>query len=284
MKGKQKKALSHIEENLPDISSDQTMMGVIWQNLIDNAFKYSQKKENPEISIWAEVDRTGVTYFIKDNGSGFDMRHYQKLFGIFQRLHSQQEFDGTGVGLANVQRTINKHNGTIFRSWRAGQRCHIPILFTLLKTLVMNKENTIDLLLVEDRQEDAELALMALEKHKLLNNIKWVRDGQEALDFLFCEGQFSDRKNVVNPKLTLLDLKMPKVSGLEVIEAVRSNPQTKTIPTVALTTSREHNDRLDANDLEANSYIVKPVDYENFSTCVRELGFYCLLLNESQLK
>lgn len=102
-----------IEENLPDISSDRTMVGVIWQNLIDNAFKYSQKTENPEISIWAEVDRKGVTYFVKDNGSGFDMRHYQKLFGIFQRLHSQEEFDGTGVGLANVQRIINKHNGTI---------------------------------------------------------------------------------------------------------------------------------------------------------------------------
>ncbi|MDB2657343.1 PAS domain-containing protein [Crocinitomicaceae bacterium] len=102
-----------IEENLPDISSDRTMVGVIWQNLIDNAFKYSQKKENTEISIRAEVDRSGVTYFVKDTENGFDMRHYQKLFGVFQRLHSQQEFEGTGVGLANVQRIINKHNGTI---------------------------------------------------------------------------------------------------------------------------------------------------------------------------
>lgn len=148
----------------------------------------------------------------------------------------------------------------------------------------MHKENTIDLLLVEDRPEDAELALMALERHKLLNNIKWVRDGQEALDFLFCEGDYADRKDAVNPKLILLDIKMPKVSGLEVIEAVRNNPETKTIPIVALTTSREQNDRLDAYNLGANSYIVKPVDFENFSTCVKELGFYWLLLNEPPLK
>ncbi len=148
----------------------------------------------------------------------------------------------------------------------------------------MNKENIVDLLLVEDRPEDAELALLALEKHKLLNNIKWVKDGQEALDFLFCEGEYSYREGADNPKLILMDIKMPKISGLEVIEAVRKNPKTKTIPVVALTTSREQNDRLDAYNLGVNSYIVKPVAFENFSECVRELGFYWLLLNEPPLK
>ncbi len=102
-----------IMDDLPDIPSDHTMLGVIWQNLIDNAFKYSQHTESAKIQIWAETDEKGVTYFVKDNGSGFDMRHYDKLFGIFQRLHSQNEFEGTGVGLANVQRIIKKHNGTI---------------------------------------------------------------------------------------------------------------------------------------------------------------------------
>ncbi|MDB2657342.1 response regulator [Crocinitomicaceae bacterium] len=148
----------------------------------------------------------------------------------------------------------------------------------------MSNQNTVDLLLVEDRPEDAELALMALKRHKLLNNIKWVKDGQEALDFLFFEGAYAHRKGAANPKLILLDIKMPKVSGLEVIEAVRKNPTTKTIPIVALTTSREQNDRLDAYNLGANSYIVKPVEFENFSECVRELGFYWLLLNEPPLK
>lgn len=147
----------------------------------------------------------------------------------------------------------------------------------------MNTENVVDLLLVEDRPEDAELAILALENHKLLNNIKWVKDGQEALDFLFCEGEYMHRDGASNPKLILLDIKMPKVNGLEVIEAVRSNPSTKMIPIVALTTSREQNDRLEAYNLGANSYIVKPVAFENFSECVRELGFYWLLLNEPPL-
>lgn len=147
----------------------------------------------------------------------------------------------------------------------------------------MKEENIINLLLVEDRAEDAELALMALEKHKLINNIKWVKDGQEALDFLFCQNDYSNRSNLNNPKLILLDLKMPKVDGLQVIEKVRSNPKTHSIPIVALTTSREDHDRVKAYDLGVNSYIVKPVDFDNFSKCVQELGFYWLLLNEPPL-
>lgn len=110
-----------IDSDIPDVSSDRTMIGVIWQNLIDNAFKYSEKKEKPKIHIRAEANRSGVTYFVKDNGSGFDMRHADKLFGIFQRLHSHEEFEGTGVGLANVQRIICKHNGTISATGEVGK-------------------------------------------------------------------------------------------------------------------------------------------------------------------
>mmetsp|Transcript_3626 Transcript_3626/g.4847 ORF Transcript_3626/g.4847 Transcript_3626/m.4847 type:complete len:148 (-) Transcript_3626:933-1376(-) len=143
------------------------------------------------------------------------------------------------------------------------------------------KEHTIaNLLLVEDRTEDAELAMMALEKHKLINQIKWVKDGQEALDFLFCQNEYADRSKNNNPKLILLDLKMPKVNGLEVIQAVKNNPDTSNIPIVALTTSREDKDRIEAYNLGVNSYIVKPVDFDNFTKSVQELGFYWLLLNE----
>jgi len=102
-----------IDGVIPDIPSDKIMMEVVWQNLIDNAFKYSQKKSIAEIKIWAEQNDLGVIYYIADKGSGFDMRFYDKLFGVFQRLHSTEEFEGTGVGLANVQRIIEKHNGTI---------------------------------------------------------------------------------------------------------------------------------------------------------------------------
>lgn len=140
--------------------------------------------------------------------------------------------------------------------------------------------NIINLLLVEDRAEDAELALLALNKHKLVNQIKWVKDGQEALDFLFCQGEYVNRGNEINPKLILLDLKMPKVDGLEVIKAVRNNPKTQNIPIVALTTSREDQDKIKAYNLGVNSYIVKPVDFDNFTKSVQELGFYWLLLNE----
>lgn len=146
----------------------------------------------------------------------------------------------------------------------------------------MNKmeNNIINLLLVEDRETDAELAMLALQDHKLINTIKWVKDGEEALDFLFARNEYADRTDASNPKLVLLDLKMPKLSGLDVLREIRSNEKTKKIPVVVLTTSREERDRVEAYDLGVNSYIVKPVDFDNFTRSVQELGFYWLLLNE----
>lgn len=138
----------------------------------------------------------------------------------------------------------------------------------------------VDILLVEDRDEDAELAMMALQDHKLANNIVRVKDGQEALDFLFAQNDFSDRINAKRPKVVLLDLKMPKVDGIEVLKQIRNEPKTKTMPVVVLTTSNEERDRVEAYNLGVNSYIVKPVDFEQFSKSVRELGMYWLLLNE----
>lgn len=142
------------------------------------------------------------------------------------------------------------------------------------------QQHITNILLVEDRQADAELAIMALERHKLINNIQWVRDGQEALDFLFAEGDYAHRFNSPNPQLILLDLKMPKVDGLEVLEKIRSNPRTQLIPVVVLTTSREDKDLSEAYKLGVNSYILKPVDFDNFASSVQQLGFYWLLLNE----
>ena len=138
----------------------------------------------------------------------------------------------------------------------------------------------IDLLLVEDRVEDAELALMALQENNLTNKIKWVKDGQEALDFLFSENEYSQRTGVRPPRLILLDLKMPKVDGIEVLRKIRKNPITKNIPVVVLTTSKEEQDRIEAYNLGVNSYIVKPVGFDNFMKSVKDVGFYWLLLNE----
>jgi len=141
-------------------------------------------------------------------------------------------------------------------------------------------ENKIDILLVEDNANDAELAIRALRKNNVARNIIHLKDGEEALDFLFGNGQYAGRNTDNKPRLILLDLKMPKVSGLEVLEKIKSNELTKTIPVVMLTSSKEHPDVEKSYLLGANSYIVKPVDFENFSKVVNDLGIYWLLLSQ----
>lgn len=140
-------------------------------------------------------------------------------------------------------------------------------------------EEAIDILLVEDSPEDEELALHALRQRKLANNIVVTRDGEEALDFIFRSGQYANRPNS-QPKLILLDLKLPKIDGLEVLRRIKQNEATRTIPVVVMTSSREDRDLTGAYRYGVNSYIVKPVDFEQFTQCVQQLGFYWLLLNQ----
>jgi two-component system, response regulator len=137
----------------------------------------------------------------------------------------------------------------------------------------------IEILLVEDNLHDAELAIRALRKHHLANNILHLKDGAAALDFLFGTGEYEARNTEDKPKVILLDLKMPKVTGIEVLEKIKSNPLTSMIPVVVLTSSKENPDVDICYTLGANSYIVKPVEFENFSKAVSEVGFYWLLLN-----
>ena len=133
----------------------------------------------------------------------------------------------------------------------------------------------IEILLVEDNPNDVELALHALKKNNLSNRIEVVRDGAEALDFIFGKEADSNR-----PKVILLDLKLPKVDGLEVLKRLKSDPQTRSIPVVMLTSSREECDIVKSYQLGVNSYIVKPVDFEQFTEAVRQLGLYWLLMNQ----
>ena len=142
-------------------------------------------------------------------------------------------------------------------------------------------ENHVEILLVEDNPQDLELTKRALRKGNLTNNIHVARDGAEALEFLFCEGAHAARKIEDGPKLILLDLKLPKVDGLEVLKRVKSDPRTKTIPVVVLTSSKEQNDVVESYQLGVNSYIVKPVNFEGFSAAVLEVGMYWLLLNQA---
>jgi len=140
-------------------------------------------------------------------------------------------------------------------------------------------EGVIDILLVEDSPEDEELALHALRQRKLANNIVVTHDGEEALDFIFRSGPYANRANS-HPKLILLDLKLPKIDGLEVLRRIKEDEVTRSIPVVVMTSSREDRDLSVAYRFGVNSYIVKPVDFEQFTMCVQQLGFYWLLLNQ----
>jgi len=132
---------------------------------------------------------------------------------------------------------------------------------------------------VEDNPNDIELTLHAFKKNKLTNRIHVVRDGAEALEFLFATGAYAGRDSADWPKVILLDIKLPKVDGLEVLRQIKNDARTRTIPVVLLTSSREERDILESYRLGSNSYIVKPVEFDQFTSAVRELGMYWLLLN-----
>ncbi|MBU2492402.1 MAG: response regulator [Bacteroidetes bacterium] len=144
----------------------------------------------------------------------------------------------------------------------------------------MNGSSQIEILLVEDNPNDVELTLRALKKNNIANNIVVVPDGEEALEFIFAKGKYVSRVDEKEPRVILLDLKLPKVSGLEVLEIIKKDPVKRKIPVVVLTSSKEENDIIESYRLGVNSYIVKPVDFEKFVDAVRELGLYWLLLNQ----
>jgi len=144
----------------------------------------------------------------------------------------------------------------------------------------MSDGTAIEILLIEDNPQDLELALRALRKANLTNRIEVARDGAEAMDFIFCEGQHAARRIEDTPKVILLDLKLPKIDGLEVLQRIKSDPRTQAIPVVVLTSSKEQRDVVESYKLGVNSYIVKPVNFERFATAVQELGMYWLLLNQ----
>lgn len=144
----------------------------------------------------------------------------------------------------------------------------------------MNHSQAVDILLVEDNPHDAELTMRALKKNHLANHVFLVEDGAEALDFVFCRGNYSTREPNLRPKVVLLDLKLPKVSGLEVLRALKQDDNARSIPVVVVTSSREDPDIKTAYDLGANSYVVKPVEFDAFAEAVSRLGLYWLLVNQ----
>jgi two-component system response regulator len=140
--------------------------------------------------------------------------------------------------------------------------------------------HNIEILLVEDSMEDASLVMRSLKKNNLGNNILHLIDGAEALDFIFATGRFTGRKMDDKPKVILLDLKMPKVGGIEVLRAIKSDDRTKAIPVVIMTSSREDRDLIESYELGVNAYVVKPVSFDNFAKAMAELGMFWLMVNE----
>ncbi len=145
-------------------------------------------------------------------------------------------------------------------------------------------QHEIEILLVEDSMNDAEMTIRTLKRKKIANNILHLNDGASALEFLFGTGEFLGRNTNSKPKVILLDLKMPRVDGLEVLEKIKSNENTKTIPVVVLTSSKESPDIEKAYQLGVNSYIVKPVEFESFVRAISDLGFYWLIFNQGSFK
>lgn len=144
----------------------------------------------------------------------------------------------------------------------------------------MDNCSVVDILLVEDNPLDVELTLHAFKKNNITNTLHVVRDGEEALDFLFCTGPYAGRSSHRHPKVVLLDLKLPKIDGLEVLRTLKGDDRTRSLPVVVLTSSRQERDVVESYALGVNSYIVKPVDFAQFNDAVRQLGFYWLLLNQ----
>lgn len=145
----------------------------------------------------------------------------------------------------------------------------------------MPNGKVMEIILIEDNPRDVELTLRALKKQNLANNVQVLVDGAEALDYMFCTGAHADRDMNDHPKVILLDLKLPKVDGLEVLRRIKSDERTSRIPVVVLTSSREEMDMVESYKLGVNSYIVKPVDFDKFTEAVSKLGLYWVLLNET---
>ena len=142
------------------------------------------------------------------------------------------------------------------------------------------KQNQVEILLIEDNPDEAELAIRSLRKNNLANNLVHIDDGAEALDYIFCRGKYAGNDISFTPKVILLDLKLPRVGGLEILKQVKTDERTKSIPVVILTSSKEDSDLIEGYNLGVNSYIVKPVNFESFAKAISELGMYWVILNQ----
>lgn len=146
---------------------------------------------------------------------------------------------------------------------------------------MVDKLRDIQIVLVEDSQDDAELTMRSLKKNNVVNDIVWLKDGEEALDYFFSRGQYSDNGEFKRPRLVLLDLKLPKVDGIDVLKELKADAKLKTIPVVVMTSSRENTDLEKCYDLGANSYVVKPIDFSKFMDLAKDVSMYWVMINKT---
>jgi len=273
---------------LPVVSCDTGLMKQVFANLLSNAIKYTRRCEMAIIEVSHYASANAHVIVVRDNGAGFEQQYAHKLFGVFQRLHRVDEFEGTGVGLATVQRIVHKHGGRIWAEGEVGKGATFSFSLAANSQNSANKtksasagryESEVEILYAEDNPIDVELTLVALRRSRLVNSIHIARDGAEALDFLLCRGPFANR-DFSAPRLVLLDLKLPKVDGIEVLQAIRQDERTKLIPVVVMTSSKEQKDLVESYKLHVNSYIQKPVDFDQFQQVVQQLGLYWLVVNQ----
>ena len=265
-------------EGMPDGYGDRALLKQVWANLMHNALKYSGKRERPRVEIGGRADGAETIYWVRDNGVGFDMKYYDKLFGVFQRLHGADEFPGTGIGLAIVQRVVARHGGRVWAEGKTGRGRGVLLRVAdggRIDGRCRAGRDPSGRRRSGRRRDDA--ARPAPEQPRQPRALGEGRRRGARVHVPFRWLRRSRPRHT--PKLIMLDIKMPKVDGIEVLRRLKANEATCTVPVVVMTSSNEEQDVMESYRLGVNSYIVKPVHFDSFVETVAKIGLYWVLTN-----